>query len=125
MAVEVAAEQRRRLQASPSLTFKFFVSLKSSSELEFWLQSKPLKDLIVQKDSVICAKHWPEEFEKVEARGKLRPKYPPNVWEGVPQNSIPLPPQPPRPTKFTSFTLRDKQQDEMAAFQEMDRVDYA
>ena len=34
------------------------------------MQWKPFKDLIVQQDSIIFAKHWVEEFENIVERGK-------------------------------------------------------
>ena len=103
---------------------KVFRLPKSTSELELWLHSIPFKNLNLHKDLVVCVKHWPADFKTVSLRGKERPRYPPSVWEGIPQSCIPLPPPPPRKTHRSSLTVRDAQLDEMEAFQELDKVDH-
>ena len=76
------------------------------------------------KESVICSKHWPSDYQTMKDYGKERPCNPPSVWPGVPQSCVPTPPPPSRPAKRTSFEVRAEQPDEMVEFLNQDKVDY-
>ena len=75
-------------------------------ELKTWLRSMPFKNLKINRDSVICEKHWPPLFPKISKKGKLRPSDPPSVWPDVPPSCVPSAHPPPRPTKRTSLEVR-------------------
>ena len=43
---------------------------KDSEERERWLKSIPRDNIPQSKDTVVCEKHWPVNFEKVLVYGK-------------------------------------------------------
>ena len=82
---------------------------KKPADMKVWIRALPYRDLNVNSNSVICVKHWPENYPTVKLRGKERPLNSPSVWPGVPESCIPTPAPPPRPTQRKSFTVRSMQ----------------
>ena len=97
---------------------------KDVEEFERWRKSMPLKEIVINKNTVICEQHWPSIYSKVTTRGKTRPKNPPTVWPGVPASMIPTPLPQPRTTSRSSFVLRNQQPDQMDEFLKLDRVEF-
>ena len=70
---------------------------RNVEDLHLWTKSLPFKNLNLGKNSVLCVKHWPDNYAKLRARGKKeRPKDPP---------SVPTPPNPPRQTQSKNFAV--------------------
>ena len=95
---------------------------KKAADMKVWIRALPYRDLNVNSNSVICVKHWPENYPTVKLRGKERPLNPPSVWPGVPESCIPTPAPPPRPTQRKSFTVRSMQPCQMDEFLKLDKV---
>ena len=104
---------------------KVFRLPRNANELQLWTKSLPYKNLKFNNNSVICMKHWPENYATARGKGnKERPAEPPSVWPGVPPSCVPAPPVPPRPTKKTSLTVRAAHPDEINDFRTRDQVTF-
>ena len=101
---------------------------KDPEERRKWLHAIPrLNSVLVDgtKKPFICEKHWPDNFEVVKSRnGKIRPKNPPSIFKGFRPSEIPTPLPPPRTTSKTSFVVRTRQEDELSAFLDADKVTF-
>ena len=62
---------------------------KDSEERERWFKSIPRDNIPQSKDTVVCEKHWPRNFEKVLVYGKYRPAVPPTVFNCIPKSLVP------------------------------------
>ena len=62
---------------------------KDSEERERWLKLIPCDNIPQSKDTVVCEKHWPINFEKVLVYRKCRPAVPPTVFNCVPKSLVP------------------------------------
>ena len=62
---------------------------KDSEERERWLKSIPCDNMPQSKNTVVCEKHWPINFEKVLVYGKYRPAVPPTVFNYIPKSLVP------------------------------------
>ena len=92
-----------------------------------WLAAIPKikkEKILKQKCPVVCIRHWPTDFDTITVHGKVRPVYPPSVFDGVPRSEIPTPPPKPRPTKKSTFEARTTKVDELDAFLKQDRVEW-
>ena len=96
---------------------------KDEEARQRWRRAIPRKDIPTHKDTVICEKHWPANFEKVSVHGKWRPRDddPPSIFD-VPKSVQPTPTPPPRKTKRSSFEARTTTPDEMEKFLKMDSI---
>ena len=104
---------------------KVFRFPRDASELELWMKMMPYRNLALSKNSVICVKHWPEEYDTMRWKwNKERPTEPPSVLPGVPPSCVPTPKNPPRPTNRTSLSVRDAQPDQMEELIKLDRVTF-
>ena len=43
---------------------------KKTADIEVWIRALPYKDLNVNSNSVICIKHWPENYPTVKLRAR-------------------------------------------------------
>ena len=64
-------------------------------------------------------------YETIKKKGRYRPKYPPSVFERIPQSIIPNRPPNARQTKRTSNHERNTFPDELSEFSEYDRVTFS
>ena len=94
-------------------------------EKRAWISAIPNDKLVVSKDSVVCALHWPSGFETVSKKGKLRPKHPPSVWPNVPLSQMPTPSPSPRTTKLASCSKRNIERDQLEAFTLSDSMTFS
>ena len=62
---------------------------KDSEERERWLKYISRDNIPQSKDTVVCEKHWPINFEKVLVYGKYRPAMPPTVFNCIPKSLVP------------------------------------
>ena len=63
-------------------------------------------NLKVTSETVVCELHWPHGYETVRKKGKNRPKYPPSIFEGIPQSILPNPS--PKARETTNFEPCEK-----------------
>lgn len=104
--------------------FRFPNNDSAADERERWIKAVPNANLIVNKNTVICEKHWPESYDTVCIRGKLRPKNPPSVWPGIPESQVPVPFPPKRTTKKSLAESRVALNDELHEFMSSDKFDF-
>ena len=88
------------------------------TERQRWIKTIP-NTVPNSKDTSICEKHWPTNYETVSVNGKLRPRDPPSIFSGVPQSVIPTPPSKPRTTE-SIFDFRTKMDDQYEDFKTRD-----
>ena len=81
------------------------------TERQRWIKTIP-NTVPDSKDTSICEKHWPTNYETVSVNGKLRPRDPPSLYPGVPKSVIPTPPSKPRTTERSSFDVRTRMDDQ-------------
>ena len=118
----VATKKEGKIEKSH---IKVFRLPRKIDDLERWKKNLPYKNLDFNKNTVICVKHWPENYA---VRGKghhERPAEPPSVWPGVPRSCVPTPLPPPRPTQRTSLTVRAAQPCQLDNFLAMDNVTFS
>ena len=89
-----------------------------------WRAAIPRQNIPDHKDTVICAKHWPEDFERILVNGKARPRDddPPSVFD-VPKSVLPTPAPPPRGTKRTSAESRNTHPDQLPEWVKQDAIE--
>jgi len=67
-------------------------------------------------DTVVCKRHWPENFSKIFVFGKPRPSNPPSIFSCIPKSLIHSQPNLPRTTKKVSCESRNAIPDEITKF---------
>ena len=92
-----------------------------------WIEvcKKVREDLKVGAETVICSRHWPENFPTYTKKGRIRPAVPPSIFPDVPSSILPTPLPPPRETTRTSNQVRNTLPDELDHFEQLDRFDYS
>ena len=91
-----------------------------------WVKTIPNDNLIINENTVVCALHWPKNFETVKGQGgKLRPKNPPSVWPGIPLSQVPTAFAPEKNTQCSSSSFRNAQNDELPSFLAQDKLTFA
>ena len=92
------------------------------AERQRWIETvqKINANLVVNDETVLGERHWPDDYETVWRIGHLRPKHPPSVFTGF----ISMTQSPPRPTKKASSQFRNLFPDELKQFELKDRVDF-
>ena len=97
---------------------------QNPAEKERWRKSIPRDNIPTHPDTVVCAAHWPRNFEYIVVRKKIRPKNPPSKFDEVKPSMIPTPPPKPRTTKKAHASNRNILPDELASFVESDKLDF-
>ena len=88
------------------------------SDKQAWIDSIPNANLIVNKRTVVCEKHWPPNYPKKQVQGgNSRPSVPPSVWEGlgIPE-SCKRKIATPRRTKISKDGISNGEPDQMGEF---------
>ena len=87
----------------------------------------PFSEIKTSADTVIYELHWPDDYAKVPAHGKPRPKHPPTVWPGVlssrSHSETHMPP--PRTTSRASLVVQNAQPGEPQEFFDRDSVTFS
>ena len=96
--------------------------LKDSEEREKWLKSFPCDNILQCKDTVVCEKHWPINFEKVLVYGKYQPAVPPTVFNCIPKSLVPTTISKKRVTQRAISSKRNLAVDELNEFTKTDLV---
>ena len=73
-------------------------------------------------ETVVCGRHWPENYSKVFVFEKPRPANPTSVFPLILKSQIPTQPNLPRTTKQTSCESRNVFSDESPAFNKKDTI---
>ena len=74
------------------------------------------------KDTVVCEKHWPINFEKVFVYGKYQPAVPPTVFNCIPKSLVPITISKKRVTQRAISSKRNLAVDELDEFTKTDLV---
>ena len=82
------------------------------------------KSTNITKNTVVCVKHWPPEFETYKHYGKLRPVNPPSLFPKVKKSCITKVPKK-RSTKKALREDRSILPDELNSFSESDKLNFA
>ena len=73
------------------------------------------------RHTVVCERHWPADYRTKNVRGKLRPVYPPSVFECIRFSQRPTAPLL-LPTKKALPVPRQMEIDQLNEFDEMDSI---
>ena len=111
-------------KSSGEIKVSVFRFPKEEGEKQTWVKAIPNANLTVTKDTVVCELHWPSGFEKISKNGKFRPRDPPSVWPHVPPCQVPTPAPPLRTTQRSSSSVRNTEEDQLAAFLASDTVTF-
>ena len=77
-------------------------------------------NLEVGNETVICSRHWPENCPMNRHYGNERHVNSPSVFSDIPASIVPDPPPPLRTTTRISCHERNRQDDELSAFYQLD-----
>ena len=91
-------------------------------EKEAWRKAIPMTNLPTSNTTVVCERHWPPGYETTTAHGKVRPKNPRSVFDGLPASIWPSTPAKPRTTQRSNAAVRTHQPDELQKFIDIDRI---
>ena len=91
-------------------------------EKEAWRKAILRTNLPTSNTTVVCERHWPPGYETTTAHGKVRPKYPPSVFDGLLASIWPSTPAKPRTTQRSNAAVRTQQPDELQKFIDIDRI---
>ena len=94
----------------------------ADNERQRWLVVIPRDSIPDKKDTVVCERHWPPNYQTIKIFGKLRPLEPPAVFSCVKPSLVPSVPPPERSTSRASAEIRNIVPDEMSAFEEEDKI---
>ena len=103
-----------------------FPNKKNMEERQRWIDvvKKINANLEIGDETVICSRHWPKNCSMIRYNGKERPSEPPSVFENIPKSIIPPPPPPPRSTQRTSCHERNRMEDELDSFYQLDTFNF-
>ena len=73
--------------------------------------------------TVVCAKHFPSNFQVIKVKGRERPRDPPSVFELLLKSLVPTPPPAKRRTMKAESSVRSVKEDELSKFVELDNID--
>ena len=104
----------------PATTFRF---PKNEEQKISWQKAIPRLNLTVTKNTVVCEKHWPEDYETYVHYGKIRPVNPPSVFSDIPDSCVPSVIKK-RQTRTSTEGNRGVQLDELGEFNIQDNLDY-
>ncbi|GFN93906.1 THAP domain-containing protein 11 [Plakobranchus ocellatus] len=62
---------------------------RDKEERQGWKKAIPRDNILDHPNTVVCIKHFPEEFETISVTGSLRPKHPPSIFCNLPKSLIP------------------------------------
>ena len=99
---------------------------KVKEELDRWLKNIPRENIPVTKYTVVCEKHWPENYATKSVNGKLRPVDAPTIFTtcDIKPSQIPTPCPKPRSNKRALSSARNAQPDQKKLLRENLTVDY-
>lgn len=98
---------------------------KETTERERWKQAIPRDNIPDSTDTVVCEKHFPPGYEKIQSRGgRFRPKHPPSVFDNLPSSVVPTPPPKKRKTTKCTFDTRTVMPDEIDEFTRKDLASF-
>ena len=103
-----------------------FPNKKNNEERQRWIDvvKKINANLEVGDETVICSRHWPENCAMKHHYGKEKPVDPPPVFSDIPPSIVPPPPPPLRTTTSTSCHERNRHDDELSTFYQLDALTF-
>ena len=97
---------------------------KDKDERERWMKAIPRDNIPDSPNTVVCIKHFPEGFETVSVKGKLRPKNPPSVFPDLPKSLIPTSVPKARTTCRSRSSVRSVEPDQLQEYLQQDSVSF-
>ena len=97
---------------------------KDKDERERWMKAIPRDNIPDSADTVVCIKHFPDGFETVSVKGRLRPKNPPSIFSNLPKSLVPTPVPLARTTFRSSSSVRSVESDQLEEFLQKDIVSF-
>ena len=76
---------------------------KHPEERQRWIKAIPRDNIPDREDTVVCANHFPVNFEVVKVKGKERPNNPPSIFDNIKKSLIPTPPPAKQPKLQIQF----------------------
>ena len=95
---------------------------KDPEENQRWRSAIPRENIPTSVDTVVCERHWPQNYEFILVRSKKRPIHPPSVFPNVPDSVIPTAPPKPRPTSIACSSTRNILPDQQEQFLNLDKI---
>ncbi|XP_012555511.2 THAP domain-containing protein 2-like [Hydra vulgaris] len=87
-----------------------------------WIKAIPRENIPDKHDTVVCAKHFPPNFQVIKVKGRERPRDPPSVFEQIPKSLVPTPPPEKRTTTKSKSSVRSIKEDELSKFEELYKI---
>ena len=87
---------------------------KNKDERERWMKAIPRDNIPDNVNTVVCIKHFPDGFETVSVKGRLRPKKDP--FSNLPKSLIPTPVPLTRTTCKSSSSVRSVESDQLEEY---------
>ena len=106
-------------------TIKVYRLPKDPNERLRWISAIPRDNIPDSSNTVVCVKHWPENFPTRSVHGKDRPSDPPSVFPNIPLSQIPTAPPKARLTSRSSLSVRNIQEDQLSDFEQNDHLEFA
>ena len=97
---------------------------KDKDERECWMKAIPRDNIPDSAYTVVCIKHFPDGFETVSVKGRLRPKNPPSIFPNLPKSLVPTPVPLARTTFRSSSSVRSVESDQLEEYLQKDIVSF-
>ena len=88
----------------------------NEEERNRWINSIPRSNFPNKPDTVVCERHFPENFLKAHVNGKDRPIEPPSIFPNILSSVIPTQLLKPRSTTKVLSSIRNEKCDEMLCY---------
>ena len=95
---------------------------KYKAERERWMKAIPRDNIPDSTNTVICIKHFPDGFETVSVKGRLRPKNPPSIFSNLPKSLVPTPVPLARTTFRSSSLVRSVESDQLEEYSQKGKL---
>lgn len=109
---------------SPTDKVTVFRLPKDKYERERWMKAIPRDNIPDNDNTVVCIKHFPDGFETVSVKGRLRPKNPPSIFSNLPKSLIPTPVPLARTTCRSSSSVRSVESDQLEEYLQKDIISF-
>jgi hypothetical protein len=95
---------------------------RNKDEKARWFSAIPRMSASPTKETVICERHWPADYDTVNFYGHKRPSIPPSVFKSVLPSLIPTRPPLQRTTCKTAAATRNLKEDQLSEFNSKDII---
>ena len=92
----------------------------NEEERNRWINLIPGSNFPKKPDTVVCERHFPENFLKAHVSGKDRPIEPPSIFPNIPSSVIPTQLLKPRSNTKVLSSIRNEKCDELSQYLKSD-----